>query len=42
MKESEAKAQEERRQKFEVEAIDNLKAVEDIERIENLKKKKVM
>lgn len=41
MKEAKAKAEEERRQKFEIEAIDNIKAVEDMERIENLKKEKV-
>lgn len=41
MKEAEDRAAEVERQKFEVEAIDNIKAVEDMKNIENLKKKRV-
>lgn len=41
MKEAQVKAEEERRQKLEVDAIDNIKAAEDLQRIENLIKQRV-
>lgn len=41
MKEAEEKAEEERRQKLEVDAEDNIKAVEDMQRIEEIIKKRV-